>query len=712
MSIIEKIKRIASKLSSKKAEQLGPINDEEAITDQSKDIIELGKKPKEIIEQEKKDKQEDIEERENPSITVTGQEQDTTVTKEDDEAFDYFVEQLQSGKKVDDAIQLTDNAFYKPESLITRLAYDIKYGERKWIKINNWYPVKPPKGFVSVYLCNAEGKEAVNNYPENSNLPYRVYSLFKRGCRITLIASYNDVPEWYKKAQRYGDGFPVVWVEEAVRAIGLTGRAKTFFENFATSCEGGTGTDENNLGYDMSLYRYKASDVGKIYKAWKLLKDRKKITIDYRFPEKPQQEAPTEQQDESLPEPEPKLEAKTINSLKSLKSEIDRVNKKTANISDATFSIWLNGIKTTGDPEEAVWYVEEQLTFDEAEELEKFAKWLVSKGKTVGWRNYREVYNEFKNDRSASKKTAQEDLESEITRICKSEKISREDFPEKVDWFYISKYQKLSESFIREFEDKVNWNRISLYQKLSESFIREFEDKVDWYWVSEYQKLSEEFIREFQDKVDWYYISEYQKLSPEFKEEFKDRLGSKYSKTSIIKKTSEEYDKEIKSNWKVYWNQKNQQYDIQETEEPVYEGAQVFESLPDALECKKDLRASLKFLKISVLVQKKNKNTDRTEWALVSKSDPKKILKWFGPSKPNKEQIAKEEKRVQYFKNKGTTNFLSDKIDIGDTISVNESDYSTVIATSKDGKGVFTDNGIDVEYVLFDKITGTTKVKI
>lgn len=40
---------------------------------------------------------------------------------------------------------------------------------------------------------------------------------------------------------------------------------------------------------------------------------------------------------------------------------------------------------------------------------------------------------------------------------------------------------------------------------------------------------------------------------------------------------------------------------------------------------------------------------DRMEWALVSKSNPKKILKWFGPDKPTKKEVAKEERRVHAF---------------------------------------------------------------
>ena len=120
-----------------------------------------------------------------------------------------------------------------------------------------------------------------------------------------------------------------------------------------------------------------------------------------------------------------------------------------------------------------------------------------------------------------------------------SESFIRE-FQDRVNWGWISMYQKLSESFIREFQDKVNWDRISVYQKLSESFIREFQHKVDWNRISGCQKLSESFIREFQDKVNWNRILKYQKLSNEFIEEFTDRLYLNEIKDSWHYKTTEE----------------------------------------------------------------------------------------------------------------------------------------------------------------------------
>jgi hypothetical protein len=49
-----------------------------------------------------------------------------------------------------------------------------------------------------------------------------------------------------------------------------------------------------------------------------------------------------------------------------------------------------------------------------------------------------------------------------------------------------------------------------------EELIEEFENKIDWYYISRYQKLSEEFIEKFQDKIYWYWISREQKLSEKF----------------------------------------------------------------------------------------------------------------------------------------------------------------------------------------------------
>src|SRR5574344_738435 len=116
---------------------------------------------------------------------------------------------------------------------------------------------------------------------------------------------------------------------------------------------------------------------------------------------------------------------------------------------------------------------------------------------------------------------------------------------DEVDWFWISKYKKLSENFIREFQNKVYWNRISEFQKLSENFIREFQNDVNWVCISTYQKLSEDFIREFKDKVYWVYISRFQKLSENFIREFQDKVN--WDCISQFQKLSEDFIREFQN---------------------------------------------------------------------------------------------------------------------------------------------------------------------
>lgn len=119
-----------------------------------------------------------------------------------------------------------------------------------------------------------------------------------------------------------------------------------------------------------------------------------------------------------------------------------------------------------------------------------------------------------------------------------SEDFIRE-FKDKINWIFTSHYQKLSENIIREYQDKVNWVDISAYQKLSEDFIREFQYKVIWKYISQSQKLSEDFIREFQDRVHWYFISQYQKLSDNFIKEFQYKINTNVKELSWLYKDKE-----------------------------------------------------------------------------------------------------------------------------------------------------------------------------
>jgi SpoVK/Ycf46/Vps4 family AAA+-type ATPase len=56
------------------------------------------------------------------------------------------------------------------------------------------------------------------------------------------------------------------------------------------------------------------------------------------------------------------------------------------------------------------------------------------------------------------------------------------------------------------------------------------------------------------------------------------------------------------------------------------------------------------FGKKAKLKQKYREDTGQKEWALVSRSKPERVLKWFGTSKPSDEEVQKEERRVQYWK--------------------------------------------------------------
>jgi hypothetical protein len=97
-----------------------------------------------------------------------------------------------------------------------------------------------------------------------------------------------------------------------------------------------------------------------------------------------------------------------------------------------------------------------------------------------------------------------------------------EEFQNKVNWYYISCYQQLSEKFIEEFQNKIFWFNICYNRILSEKFIEKFQDKINlnlgnWCYISCYQKLSEKFIRKHLDKLNIKDILKYQSLNNNFK---------------------------------------------------------------------------------------------------------------------------------------------------------------------------------------------------
>jgi len=66
-----------------------------------------------------------------------------------------------------------------------------------------------------------------------------------------------------------------------------------------------------------------------------------------------------------------------------------------------------------------------------------------------------------------------------------------------------------------------------------------------------------------------------------------------------------------------------------------------------------DLAAELQQLVEAVLTQRVNPKTGNQEWALVSRSSRgghHRVLKYFGQTRPSGDKVAKEERRIQFFK--------------------------------------------------------------
>lgn len=60
-----------------------------------------------------------------------------------------------------------------------------------------------------------------------------------------------------------------------------------------------------------------------------------------------------------------------------------------------TKHLYLDGLRTTGDPVEAYFYHEEQLLMSDAKDLFRFALWLWTNKRSVGHGNFEEVFEEY-----------------------------------------------------------------------------------------------------------------------------------------------------------------------------------------------------------------------------------------------------------------------------------------------------------------------------
>lgn len=184
-----------------------------------------------------------------------------------------------------------------------------------------------------------------------------------------------------------------------------------------------------------------------------------------------------------------------------------------------------------------------------------------------------EKFNGFYNRASSSKNFLSESFIEKYSDklnweyISEFQKLSEnfiEKYADKVEWGWISKCQILSESFIEKHSDKLtklDWSNILIHQTLSESFIEKHSDmldRVDWLEISRTQKLSENFIEKYSSKLDWVKLSVYQTLSESFIEKHQDDVN--WVNISKFQKLSESFIEKFQN--KVYWDYitENQNY--------------------------------------------------------------------------------------------------------------------------------------------------------
>lgn len=119
-----------------------------------------------------------------------------------------------------------------------------------------------------------------------------------------------------------------------------------------------------------------------------------------------------------------------------------------------------------------------------------------------------------------------------LNRYIKTLKTFLTDFVKNSNWYYILQNIQLSEWFIElfgKYSNSINmyWWKISRYQTLSENFIKSNISNLDIDIVLGYQKVSEQFIIEYIDYYNedcWYKIFKYQQISESFKLKYKNKI--------------------------------------------------------------------------------------------------------------------------------------------------------------------------------------------
>lgn len=98
-------------------------------------------------------------------------------------------------------------------------------------------------------------------------------------------------------------------------------------------------------------------------------------------------------------------------------------------------------------------------------------------------------------------------------------------YDDKLSWYLISIYQKLSEDFIEEHIEKLSLEQIFRYNKLSISFIKRHIFGVDLNIILKYQKYDDEFFEFVYNneigKNYWPYFAKYHKFSDDMMKKYK-----------------------------------------------------------------------------------------------------------------------------------------------------------------------------------------------
>lgn len=99
-----------------------------------------------------------------------------------------------------------------------------------------------------------------------------------------------------------------------------------------------------------------------------------------------------------------------------------------------------------------------------------------------------------------------------------------EEIQEFIDWHEVVDYP-LPEAFAEKYLNFLPQREVMRNNKFSEEFLERNKDRITWYYVCRFQTLSEEFIERFaEDRItDWDCILNNQNLSKEFKEKHRSK---------------------------------------------------------------------------------------------------------------------------------------------------------------------------------------------